>query len=419
MAEQRPKTQRDFALSVVQRLRSAGFEALWAGGCVRDQLLGRKPKDYDVATDAGPEQVRQLFGHRRTLAIGAAFGVISVRYGRLKPIDVATFRTDGQYKDGRRPESVEFTSAEYDAQRRDFTIYGLFCDPIADRIVDYVGGLSDLEARVVRAIGDPHRRFADDKLRMLRAVRFAATYDFALDPVTLAAIQHMAAEVVQVSGERIGAEIRRMVVHGNRARAAMLLAESGLLRALLPELAPHGEAAGDESWQAATRRLRKLRPATVASGLAAMYFGMLDSGQAAAIGRRLRLTNKENQRIRWLLENLPQALVADELRWPTLQRLLAHEGGPELVALAEAILEPGHPGLSRIRQQMALPPSQWNPPPLVNGDDLTARGLAPGKHFTDLLNHLRDEQLEGRLLTKADSIAEAQQWIERHANRQR
>ncbi|RIK73335.1 MAG: metal-dependent phosphohydrolase [Planctomycetota bacterium] len=410
MRKRRPKTQREFALSVVQRLRDAGFEALWAGGCVRDQLLGRTPKDYDVATNALPEQVRELFGFRRTLAIGAAFGVISVRGGNLKSIDVATFRTDGRYQDGRRPESVEFTSAEEDARRRDFTINGLFCDPIADRIIDYVGGVNDLEARVVRAIGDPRQRFAEDKLRMLRAVRFAATYNFALDPATLAAIREMAGDVLQVSAERIGAELRRMLAHASRSRGAALLAESGLMRAVLPEIAPLAEA-NDERWQAAERRMRKIGNSTVACGFASLLFGMADARQAQAIGRRLRLTNKENHRIGWLLAQLPAALEGDQLPWPQLQRLLVHDGFGELSALAQSVLPADHPALRRCQAQLARPAGEWNPPPLVTGDDLTAWGYQAGQRFAALLGHLRDEQLEGRLRTKEDAMAEAQRWM--------
>src|SRR5882757_9145104 len=171
--------QRAFALEIAQKLRAAGYESLWAGGCVRDELLGITPKDYDVATSATPDQVRDLFGHRRTLPIGAAFGVVTVLGPRAAgQIEVATFRTDATYTDGRRPDSVHFTTAEHDAQRRDFTINGLFYDPIAKQVVDYVHGQNDLQAHIVRAIGDPHSRLSEDKLRLLRAVRFAAAFDF-------------------------------------------------------------------------------------------------------------------------------------------------------------------------------------------------------------------------------------------------
>ncbi len=403
--------QREFALDVVRRLRAAGHEALWAGGCVRDQLLGRPPKDYDVATSALPEQVRDLFGRRRTLAIGAAFGVITVRGGQLTPIEVATFRTDGAYRDGRRPESVAYTTAEHDAQRRDFTINGLFFDPIEGKVVDYVGGLADLEAKIVRAIGDPHLRFTEDKLRMLRAVRFAATYEFALDDATRQAIRRMSDDVTQVSGERIGAELRRILTDENRARGVALLAEADLLPPVLPELAPHA-AANDDPWQAAVHRLASLKEATVPLAFAALLFGMVDVPQARALGRRLRLSNKELDRTVWLLEQLPAILKAASLPWPRLQRLLAHEAAAELMALAEGVLPERDPALVRCREQLARHDEQWNPPPLVAGDYLMKHGFKAGRHFAALLEHLRDEQLEGRIRTPDEALAEGRRWME-------
>src|SRR3954470_14577492 len=210
--------QREFALDVSRKLREAGFDALWAGGCVRDELLGLTPKDYDVATSATPDQIRDLFGHRRTLAIGASFGVITVLGPRdAGQIEVATFRTDAAYSDGRHPDSVTFTTAEHDAERRDFTINGLFFDPLAEKVVDYVGGQQDLKAHILRAIGNPRLRLSEDKLRMLRAVRFAATFNFSIESDTLLAIQEMAPQINTVSAERVGSEIRRMLVDSNRA----------------------------------------------------------------------------------------------------------------------------------------------------------------------------------------------------------
>jgi tRNA nucleotidyltransferase/poly(A) polymerase len=411
--------QRQLALEVVNQLRSAGHEALWAGGCVRDQLLGIAPKDYDVATSAQPEQVRELFGHRRTLAIGAAFGVITVLGKRpLAPIDVATFRTDGDYHDGRRPESVLFTDARHDAQRRDFTINGLFFDPIAEQVVDYVGGVADLEARIVRAIGDPLRRFTEDRLRMLRAVRFAATYDFALEPATLRAIQTMADQVAKVSSERIAAELRRMLLHASRSRGLTLLEESTLLAAILPELAPHA-AANDARWKAAHGRLQRLDAPTFPLALAGALQGMVEPAEAQQLGRRLRLSNKEIDRTVWLMKHLPNIHEAEKLPWPRLQRLLSHEGSGELLALAEAALPVDDPGLTRCRVQMARPAEEWNPPPLVTGDDLLAHGLRSGKHFSALLEHLRDQQLDGTLHNREEALAAAVKWINEHPSQQR
>jgi tRNA nucleotidyltransferase/poly(A) polymerase len=404
--------QREFAVDVVRRLRDAGHEALWAGGCVRDQLLGIQPKDFDVATSARPEQVRELFGQRRTLAIGAAFGVITVLGSRpLEPVEVATFRTDGDYRDGRRPESVAFTDARHDAERRDFTINGLFFDPVEQQVVDYVGGLTDLEARIVRAIGDPVRRFTEDRLRMLRAVRFAATYDFALDEGTLAAIQSMAADVAHVSSERIAAELRRILVHASRAHGLTLLAEAELLPRILPELAEHA-AADDEAWQAALLRLEKLQTPTFALALAAALEGMVGAKEARVLGKRLRLSNKEIDRTAWLLEHWPEMRQAATLGWPQLQRLMTHEGGGELMALGEASLPADDAGLARCREQLALPAEEWNPPPLITGNDLLARGMKSGRHFAALLDHLRDMQLEGEISTKDEALAEARRWVD-------
>ncbi len=408
-------TQRDFALAVVRQLRDAGHEALWAGGCVRDQLLGREPKDFDVATSARPDAVRELFGRRRTLAIGASFGVISVLGAKpLAAIEVATFRTDGVYADGRRPESVTFTDAEHDAQRRDFTINGLFFDPLADRVVDYVGGVADLEARVVRAIGDPHRRFTEDKLRMLRAVRFAATLDFALDAATLAAIRAMALEISAVSAERIAGELRRMLTHDERRRAVELLAEADLLPPILPELAA-AAAAGSTAWRTSLARLQGLDAPEFPLAFAAWLAGLVDADAARTLGRRLRLSNKEIDRASWLVKHLPTVASAAGLSWPKLQRVLAAEGAADLVALAAASLPDEDAGLARVRRELARPAHQWNPPPLVTGDDLIAHGLRAGRHFAELLEHLRDVQLEGRLATRDDALAEARRWMAEHS----
>ncbi|MDX1946089.1 MAG: CCA tRNA nucleotidyltransferase, partial [Pirellulaceae bacterium] len=252
-----PTQAREFATDVVARLRAAGYEALFAGGCVRDQLLGITPKDYDVATSATPDQVRDCLGHRRTLPIGASFGVITALGPRgAGQVEVATFRRDAGYSDGRHPDSVSFTTAEQDALRRDFTINGMFFDPVASQVIDYVGGQDDLARGVIRAIGDPAQRIAEDKLRMLRAVRFAARFDFALDEGTLAAIRRQASELVIVSAERIAAEMRLMLIHPNRARAAAMLHVAGLLEVILPEalgLLPDEpwspESAADTPWR--------------------------------------------------------------------------------------------------------------------------------------------------------------------------
>src|SRR5262249_50574556 len=197
-------TEREFAISVVRRLQEAGHQALWAGGCVRDELLGLAPKDYDVATDARPEEVRRLF--KRTIAVGASFGVVEVLGQRPLKVQVATFRSDISYSDGRHPDAVVFSTARDDAVRRDFTINGMFFDPLGNQLIDYVGGQADLQAKVLRAIGDPATRIAEDKLRMLRAVRIAARFELTIDPATFAAIRTMADQITVVSAERIAEE---------------------------------------------------------------------------------------------------------------------------------------------------------------------------------------------------------------------
>src|SRR5262245_4781847 len=208
-------TEREFAVEVVQRLQGAGHQALWAGGCVRDELLGLTPQDYDVATDARPEQVRALF--RRTIAVGVSFGVVEVLGprvdGQFLKVQVATFRTDGEYVDGRRPGAVQFSSARDDALRRDFTINGMFFDPVKKELIDYVGGQADLNAKVLRAIGESAQRFGEDKLRLLRAVRIATRFELTIEPATRSAMEQLADTITVVSAERIAEELRQLLVH--------------------------------------------------------------------------------------------------------------------------------------------------------------------------------------------------------------
>jgi hypothetical protein len=429
-----PTRQRAFALEIVQKLRADGFEALWAGGCVRDQLLGLVPKDYDVATSATPDQIRQLFGHRRTLPIGAAFGVVTVLGPRVAgQIEVATFRTDSTYSDGRHPDSVSFTDAQHDALRRDFTINGLFFDPMEERVVDYVGGQDDLAHGIVRAIGEPRLRFREDKLRLLRAVRFAATFAFVIEPATLQAIREMAAEITTVSAERIGMEIRRMLVHPNRTAALRLLRESGLLVPVLPEMASLPVA----DFTHTANVLDALQEPTLSLALAALlsYLPEMESTKytvpsteysversvsgsplpapsrvpsgwlPALIGRRLRFTNKEIERTAWLMANRAVIAVAPEIPWPRLQRMLTHEGAAELIALREALTGPDDPGIVFCRERLAWPPERLDPKPLLDGSDLIAHGLAPGPRFSELLEKVRDAQLNGEVATRQEALA--------------
>jgi poly(A) polymerase len=399
-----PPAQRDFALEIVQRLRAANFEALWAGGCVRDELLGIEPKDYDVATSATPDEVRDLFGRRRTLPIGAAFGVVTVLGPRAAgQVDVATFRADAAYSDGRHPDSVSFTDAQHDALRRDFTINGLFYDPIAEQVVDYVEGRADLEARIIRAIGDPRLRIREDKLRMLRAVRFAATFNFAIEDETMRAIQHMSPEIAMVSAERIGMEVRRMLLDENRERAIRLLDDTNLLDRILPEVAAEARSR-DSWWSCSFERLNRLRQPTLPLAFATLLL-FVGGADVEVIGRRMRFTNKEIDRTKWLLENLPYLAQANVQTWPRLQRILIHEGIHELIALHESSSNSELPALQFCRERLAWPADRLNPPALLDGVDLIRHGLAPGPQFSELLEHVRDAQLEGDITTRDEALA--------------
>lgn len=411
-----PELSRQFALDVVAKLRDAGHQALWAGGCVRDQLLGKMPKDYDVATDAEPERIREVFGRKRTLAIGAAFGVITV----LGPqnagqIEVATFRRDIGYSDGRRPDAVAFTSAEEDAKRRDLTINGIFFDPVAEKYLDYVGGQDDLKNNIVRAIGNPHERFAEDKLRMLRAVRFATTFQFSLDAETLGAVQAHAPDIRTVSAERIAAEMRRMLVHENRSAALQMLRESGLLQELLPELAKliDSESA---AWERTLAILSALRSPSFAMTLAAVLREVSLHADLAAVKSALsrwKLPNEDSGGALMLLRDEPLIRTDQSRPWPQIQRLLVSPRADELVNYSEAVAVVLNEGLESIafcRQKLALPPAALNPPPLITGEDLKRLGIALGPTYKDILEAVRDEQLEGRI----GSLTEAVEWIRRH-----
>ncbi|MEN6406353.1 MAG: CCA tRNA nucleotidyltransferase [Thermoguttaceae bacterium] len=404
-----PEGQRRFAAEVVGRLREAGFEAYWAGGCVRDQRLNRTPKDYDVATNATPDQVRQLFGRRRTLAIGAAFGVIAVLGPRTAgTVEVTTFRRDAAYSDGRHPDSVTFSSAEEDASRRDFTINGLFYDPIEDRVIDFVGGQQDLADRRLRAIGDAGQRFAEDKLRMLRAVRFAATYQLTVDDEVRRAIGRMAGDIRAVSPERIAMEMRRLLVDAHRADGIRLLLETGLTEPLLPEVIPH-DPPSSERLEASLAALARLPdPCGFPLALAVMLHSAVDSTGAMAVCRRWRLSNKETDRVVWLVEHGDALREASTMRWSSLQPLLIDEGAADLLAWAEArgwsdVVAWCHMQIEQRRGQM-------DPAPLVTGDDLLAEGIPPGPQFKGWLQRARDAQLDDEIHSKEDALRRIQQW---------
>lgn len=409
--------QRQFAVDVVRKLREARFEAYWAGGCVRDQLLGRTPKDYDVATSARPRQIRQLFGHQRTLAIGAAFGVITVLGPReVEPVEVATFRQDATYSDGRHPDRVTFSDPREDALRRDFTINGLFYDPIEERVIDFVGGSEDLQRRLIRAIGDPMERFGEDKLRLLRAVRFAAEFGFEIDPATLAAIPTLAAQITAVSPERISQEMRRILEGADRARGLRLLVETGLLAVILPEVKTDAE--NRPRLDRALTLLTQLDKPRFPLALAALLHLWVTPLVAEAMCRRWRLSNKETERVSWLIEHQTALDDARSKPWSALQPLLVHQGSGDLLALTEARAQAGVGEIEVVahcRQLLARPREQLDPPPLLSGNDLIRYGVRPGPEFKSLLEAVRNAQLDGQIRNKNEALALVEQQIHRKA----
>lgn len=400
-------TPSEFAFDTVRRLREAGFEALFAGGCVRDKLMGKTPKDYDVATNAAPDQVREVFGKKSTLAIGASFGVIT----RIGPktagtIEIATFRRDLGYSDGRRPDRVEFVDARADALRRDFTINGVFYDPLTDQYHDYVDGKADLELKIVRAIGDPHERIAEDKLRMLRAVRFATTLGFEIDPATQAAIRAHAHEIHLVSGERIAVELRKMLVHPRRRQAAELLAAFQLLSEIF--VGGELETKNRANWRTRLKWLDRLGEQTrFETAVVVLLNQSLKAHGVLPIAQRLRLSNAETGSIEWIHQHWITLVRGEHMPWSEIQPLLVHPDASAALQLATAAMGEQHVGIAFCRQRMSWPIQRLNPPPLLDGSDLQALGLRPGPLFSKILKRIRADQLDGLLTSKSDAEKKA------------
>jgi poly(A) polymerase len=422
------------AVAVVRRLRDAGHEAVFAGGCVRDRLLGIEPKDYDIATTATPEEVERLF--RRTIAVGRKFGILIVIEDTFE-FEVATFRSDGPYRDGRHPESVTFTDAEHDSARRDFTINSMFEDPETDEIIDYHGGRDDLAAGVVRAVGDPLARFREDRLRMIRAVRFAARFRFRIDPATFTAIAGSAESIVEVSAERLGDEMIKILTQGNVRTAFELLSESGLLARLLPEIeamrgceqSPDYHPEGDVYVHTllCLEQLVRGCSATLALGVLLhdvakpptaelrdgkhTFYGhtKLGADMAEAIGRRLRLSNAVIEQVRFLVEQHLRHCDASQMKASTLKRFLRQDGIEELLELARIDALASNGDLTHYRfctERLAeLGEERIRPTPLLTGHDLIAIGMQPGPAFKRILDAIEDAQLEGRIASHDEAIA--------------
>lgn len=429
------------ASHVVRTLRSAGHQALLAGGCVRDVLLGRSPKDFDVATDATPEIVKDLFPG--ALLVGAAFGVVVVRVRGIQ-IEVATFRTDGEYRDGRHPDSVRFATAVEDAQRRDFTVNGLFMDPETDEVIDYVGGRADIQGGVIRAIGDAQQRFREDQLRLLRAVRFATVLDFEIDPETWAAVKSMADRLGSVSAERIRDEFSKIMLHPNRVRGFDLLVESGLINAIIPEIVnlkgceqpPQFHPEGDVFIH--TRLMLSLLPEEVSINLVLSVLlhdiakpatqtvdetgrirfnghDRLGAEMTGQILRRLKYPNEVIEPAVEAVENHMRFMEVKKMRLSKLKRFMSRGHFSDELALhrVDCLGSNGqldnYEYVSEKLQELSAAP--LIPARLINGGDLIQRGWHAGPALGAVLSAIQTLQLEGTLNSREEALA----WVEKFA----
>jgi poly(A) polymerase len=421
------------AEAVASTLRAAGFTAYFAGGCIRDMLLGRPVQDIDIATDAVPAKVRRIFPDHR--AVGAQFGVILVKAGRAT-FEVATFRADLAYHDGRHPEGIRFSSPEEDARRRDFTVNGLFYDPGRRVIIDFVGGEADLAAKRIRTIGPPDARFGEDHLRLMRAVRFAAALGFAIDPDTWNALRRLAPLALRVAPERIREELLKCLSRAGAADALDLLEQSGLLAAVLPEASamvgiPQPEAYHPEGdvfthvramFAAADYPLSGTlamgillhdiaKPATFRIRDRIRFHGHDELGVTLARGilERLRFSNEDTDRVAALVASHLQFMHVRQMRPSRLKRFLRTDGFAEHLELHRLDCLGSHRKLDHhafcLEQLAALGQEAINPPPLVSGRDLIELGLTPGPRFKTILHEVETLQLEEKLATRGEALA--------------
>jgi len=428
---------RELAEKICATLRARGHQAYLVGGCVRDLVLGREPDDYDVATDARPDRVQELFP--RSLAVGAKFGVILVVENEIQ-VEVATFRSDIGYSDGRHPDRVAYAdSPQEDVRRRDFTINGLLMDPATGEILDYVGGREDLRAGIVRAIGEPLQRFVEDKLRMMRAVRFAARFGFQIEPDTMAAAKSLAPQILQVSLERIREELTKLLTEGAARRGFELLDEAGLLAVVLPDIArmkgveqpPQFHPEGDV-WIHTRMMLENLRPdcsptlawgvllhdvgkpptfaPATGPGTRIRFDGHVEVGarMAERICRNLRFSNEEIEQIEALVANHLRFKDVAQMRTATLKRFVRLPRFEEHLELHRLDCLASHGNLdaySFVRRFLEeTPPEKVCPPKLITGDDLKGMGLAPGPRFKEVLLAVEEAQLEGRLSDRESAL---------------
>ncbi|MGR3176292.1 MAG: CCA tRNA nucleotidyltransferase [Candidatus Scalindua sp.] len=445
---------KETAIGIVKHLRERGFSALFAGGCVRDMLMGSVPEDYDIATDARPDDIINIF--KRTVPVGIHYGVILVIENGFE-FEVATFRSDGTYTDGRHPDTVTFCDVRGDALRRDFTINGMFYDPIDDKHFDYVGGREDLKAHLVRAIGDPSERFNEDRLRMIRAVRFACRFDYKIEDQTAEAIKKLYEKILTVSMERIRDELRKILTGPNPHTGIKMMDDLNLLNEILPEVTamkgvrqpenyhPEGDVFTHtlltlsklvDNRKAADSGFGKLTALSLSKGWElAMAVLLHDIGKpvtfevadrirfnnhdnigakmAEKICERLRMSNAEKERITWLVKRHLYLRHAQQMRISKLKRLFAHEGYPELAELykVDSLASTGDLEDYNFCQNMfeELQEEEIKPEPLITGNDLIAMGLKPGPIFSKILDAIKDDQLEQKITTKEEALKKAKE----------
>lgn len=400
-------TSRQAAIKIIKQLRSSGFEALLAGGCVRDMLLGRAAKDFDVATSAEPRDVIRLFEH--TIKVGVQFGVVIVLIADRR-VEVATFRSETGYDDGRHPAAVKFVEAAEDAGRRDFTINGMFYDPMKKEVIDYVNGQADLKKKLIRTIGKPAERFSEDYLRMLRAVRFSTQLDFRIEPQTWSAICSNAENTARISGERIAMELEATLVNPNRSAGAAMLIKSGLAEAIFPGL-PYEQA------RFAIKVLSKLRKkVSFPLALACLF---VDCPLKFALEKCviLMLSKAQNKHIRFLLANRGK-LLNEQMSLAELRKTVAEPYFWDLYELQRAVRKAERKSLTALvslrKRIRALGDIELRPKPLLNGYDLIQLGAVPGPCLGQLVQEMYIAQLEEKLQTAEQAQRWVQKWLQKH-----
>jgi poly(A) polymerase len=400
-------TNKQAAITIIRRLRESGFDALLAGGCVRDMLCGKKPKDHDVATGATPVQVCRIF--RRTIKVGAKFGVVIVLVDNQQ-VEVATFRSDAGYSDGRRPDKVRFTSAEEDALRRDFTINGMFYDPLKKEVIDYVDGRGDLKRKIIKTIGNPTERFSEDYLRMLRAIRFSAQLGFKIDKNTLSAVKKYADKITKISGERIAVELESLFAATDSKKGVKLLIEAGLLEQIFPVFK---KAALAEFGLYVFSFLPK--KTTFQLAVSAVFSGCKTSDAMENL-RVLNLSRNQLKYIKFLLEKRDYLL--SELSLAHLKMLVAEPYFEDLYLLQKAIQKAGKksilPLLTVRRRANALAGKILKPKPLLNGYEIIKLGAKPGPQVGLVAKELYIEQLSEKISTKRAAVNWVKNWLKKH-----